>query len=145
VPHARVSTSSAFGPNSCPAHAYRSHRINARVRVGYVAAKTLATCAPGPAPKITVEREPTSSRTAQTSRTCVSREGSSVARLERPVARMSWRMTRANDAARSLTERNTSCSHMTSRPPMKACSHIRSIGPSPTVWYAIDVPSAAGA
>ena len=83
---------------------------------------------------MTVEREPASSSTAATSWTCVSRSGSSVARPDRPVARMSCRITRAKDASFMLIDRITSCSQSTSRLPMNAWSQIRSIGPSPTTW-----------
>jgi hypothetical protein len=118
-----------------------SHRTSARVRSGNVAANIDPACAPGPAPKITVEREPTASSTATASCTWVSRSGSSAACPDRPVALVSWRITRAKDANAFVIERISSRSHNTSRLPMNAWNQKRSNGPSPTVWYAIETPS----
>ena len=61
---------------------------------------------------------------------------------ESPVARRSCRTSRENCESRSNRSASASSSHMVSTLPQFSSSRTRSTGPSPTVWYAMLMPSA---
>jgi hypothetical protein len=56
---------------------------------------------------------------------------------ERPVPRLSNRITRENDARRSTNRAIGRTSHMASTLETHPWTHTRSSGPSPTIWYAM--------
>lgn len=79
--------------------------------------------------------------TARTSSICNSTTGGSGPRSESPTPRMSNRMSLEKDASRLRYRAHAGHSHMISRLDQIPDEYTRSIGPSPTTWYAMCTPS----
>jgi hypothetical protein len=109
---------------------------SASVFSGYVAAKSAESGPPSETPTSAACLDPTASITARTSSMRCSSEGSSLSetRSERPVPRLSNRMSRENDARRERNRAKSMFFQKYSRCETQPITKTRSIGPSPTTW-----------
>ena len=103
-------------------------------RSGCVAAIRNASGAPSDAPNTTARSEPAASITARTSSTRCSSVGTSVTGSDRPMPRLSNRMTRENRASRSKSRANAGLSQVSSTCERKPATKTTSCSPSPTTW-----------
>jgi hypothetical protein len=103
-------------------------------RDGYVAAKTAHIGPPSESPNSTARSELAASITARTSSMRVSMLGMLATRSDRPVPRLSKRMSRQKDARWLRNPATAGCSQKTSMLDTQPGTSTRSVGPSPTTW-----------
>ena len=100
---------------------------------------------PSDTPQSAARSDPTASMTARTSSMRCSSVGMALTRSESPVPRLSKRMSRANEAMRSICGPMNGISQATSTWETNPGTITMSSGPSPTTWYAMWSPSAFSA
>ena len=106
---------------------------NATVRCGKLAAKSIDIGPPSDSPISAARSEPTASITARTS-SILSSSVPAWTRSERPMPRLSNRITRAKEPRRSTKRRYEGSSQTTCRLVTKPSTKTMSTGPSPTTW-----------
>ena len=107
------------------------------MRSGYVAAKRIARRALSRLAQKTARCDPAASMTAPRSSIRASSVAASRIRSESPVPRLSSIRTRPASARPMTWRLSSGCSHIESSSPENPRAKTMSVGPSPTIWYAI--------
>ncbi len=113
------------------------YRMRPWVRPGWAAAKAIAARPPSERPNSTARDERAAAMTAATSRTRSWVVGSSAHGSDRPVTRLSSRISRPPRSSARTNRRHPVCCHWMSRCDTSPGTMTRSGGPLPQTWYAI--------